>query len=117
MSLQAISTVEPKRKSPSMGISAAAGAAIGAGSRYLVPTKDEMKSVDTFVSSAAMNARGANRSILKYGAIGAIAAAGLNLLVKVFTPEHKENKNVEYTKLGALMDAPDYSCQFIWYGE
>ena len=117
MSLQAISTVEPKRKNSSLGICAAAGAAAGAGARYLVPTKTEMKSVDSFVSSAAMSARGANRSILKYGAAGAAIAAGLNLLAKAFTPEHKKDKSVEYTKLGALMDAPDYSCQFIWYGE
>ena len=118
MAITAISNAEPKRKAPSLGTSAGIGAVLGAGARYIVPTKDEMKSVDTFISSAAINARSANRSILKYGLIGAIGASALAMLAKVFTPEHKQdNNNTEYTKLGALIDAPDYSCEVMWYGE
>ena len=119
MSLQAISTVEPKRKhTPSLALNALAGAGIGAGLRYILPSKNELKSMDTFVSSAAMNARGANRSILKYGAIGALIASGLTLLAKVYTKDNsKKDTSLEYTKLGALIDAPDYSCEIMWYGE
>ena len=119
MSLKAISTVEPKRRSiPSVGMSALAGAGVGAGLRYILPTKNELQSMDTFVSSAAMSARSANRSILKYSVLGALVASGLALLAKLFTPEHKnDNTNIEYTKLGALIDAPDYSCEIMWYGE
>ena len=117
MALNAITSTEPKRRTPSLGTSAGIGAVLGAGARYIMPTKEEMKSVDTFISSAAMNARSANRSMLKYGAIGALAASGLALLTKVFTPEHKQDNNTEYTKLGALIDAPDYSCEVMWYGE
>ena len=118
MSLQAISTVEPKRRLTSLPLNAVAGAGIGAGLRYILPSKDEMRSMDTFVSSAAMNARGANRSILKYGAIGALIASGLTLLAKVYTSDNsKKDTSLEYTKLGALIDAPDYSCEIMWYGE
>jgi len=117
MALSAITNAEPKRRTPSLGTSAGVGAVLGTGARYFVPTKNEMKSVDKFVSSAAINARSANRSILKYGAVGALAASGLALLTKIFTPEHKQNSDTEYTKLGALIDAPDYSCEIMWYGE
>jgi len=117
MSLQAISTVEPKRRNPSVALSAGLGAAVGAGARYVLPTKNELKSVDKFVSSAALSARGANRSMLKYGGIGALVASGIALLAKIYNPEHKTNSNTEYTKLGALMDAPDYSCEILWYSE
>ena len=116
MSLQAVSTVQPKRNNHSLIASAGVGAALGAGARYVVPTKSELKSVDSFVSSAALSARGANRSILKYGAIGALVASGLSLLNKAFK-EHKNDGSVEYTKLGALIDAPDYACEIMWYGE
>ncbi len=120
MALQAISTVEPKRKlTPSLSLSAAAGAGIGAGLRYILPSKNEWNSMDTFVSSAAMNARSANRSILKYSAIGALVASGLALLAKIHTNDNnaKKDTSIDYTKLGALIDAPDYSCEIMWYGE
>ena len=118
MALEAISITEPKRKKvPSVAISAGAGAVVGAGARYLVPSKNEMLSADKFISSAAMNARANGRSILKFGAIGALAASGLALLAKLFTPEHKSDANVEYSKLGALVDASDYACEIMWYGE
>ena len=118
MPLKAISTVEPKRRvMPALGLSAGAGAAIGAGLRYVLPSKDELKSVDSFISSAAMNARSANRSILKYGGLGALIASGITLLSKAYAPQKKNDANIEYTKLGALIDAPDYACEIMWYGE
>ena len=121
MALEAISRVEPKKRNfPSLAMSAGAGAVIGAGARYILPSKTELSSADKFLSSAAMSARGANRSILKYGALGAAIATGIALLAKLFTPQHKENAentNVEYTKLGALIDAPDYACEIMWYSE
>ena len=118
MALKAVSITEPKRrKVPSVAIGAGAGALIGAGARYLIPMKSELVSADKFISSAAMTARGNSRSILKYGGIGALVAAGLVLLAKTFTPEHKKDDSVEYTKLGALVDAPDYACEIMWYGE
>ncbi|MBR2068325.1 MAG: hypothetical protein IJ877_01055 [Candidatus Gastranaerophilales bacterium] len=118
MALEAISRVEPKRRSfPSLGLSAGVGAAVGTGLRYIVPTKAELASSDSFVSSAAMNARGASRSILKYGGIGALVALGIALVAKAFAPHQKQETNIEYTKLGALIDAPDYACEIMWYGE
>ena len=118
MALEAISRVEPKRNNyATVAANAGLGAVAGAGLRYILPTKAEMPAVDTFFSSAAMNARGASRSILKYGGIGALVAAGLALLSKVSKPAPKQETTIEYTKLGALIDAPDYACEIMWYGE
>ena len=111
-----------KNMSTKVAIASAVGAAVGAGARYVVPTKSELSSifnkdaVDTFVSSAATSARGANRSILKFGAIGAVVAAGLTLLSKAIH-NIKSNKESDYSKLGALIDAPDYAVEIMWYGE
>lgn len=117
MALEAISRVEPKRNNyRTLGASAAVGALAGAGSRYIIPTKKELASADTFLSTAAMSARGAKRSILKFGAAGAAIASALALVTKAFK-NHKTDEAVEYTKLGALIDAPDYACEIMWYGE
>ncbi len=103
-------------------VASAIGAVAGAGARYVVPTKSELSSlinkdaVDSFISSSAANARGSNRSILKYGGIGALAAAGLALLSKIF-PNKKPENNTDYSKMGALLDAPDYAVEIMWYGE
>ena len=118
MALEAISRVEPKRKHfPSLGVSAGVGAAVGAGLRYIIPTKAELSSVDSFVSTTAMAARSQGRSILKYGAIGALFATGIALLSKAIHNRQNSDTSVEYTKLGALVDAPDYACEIMWYGE
>lgn len=118
MALEAVSIVEPKRKKvPSVALCAGVGALAGAGARYFMPTKAELSGTDKFISSAAMNARANGRSILKYGAIGALIATGLALLAKTFTPEHKKDDSVQYSKLGALVDASDYACEIMWYGE
>ena len=118
MALEAISRVEPKRKHfPSLGVSAGVGAAVGAGMRYIIPTKAELSSVDSFVSSAAMAARSEGRSILKYGAVGAFLASGIALLSKAIHYKHNSDTGIEYTKLGALVDAPDYACEIMWYGD
>ena len=104
------------------GIASVLGAAAGMGARYIVPTKNELSSmfnkeaVDTFVSSSATAARGASRSILKYGAIGALVATGIALLTKVLGGQ-KQNDSASYSKLGALIDAPDYAVEVMWYGE
>lgn len=118
MAIEAISKVEPKRRTtPSMGLAATAGALAGTAARYVIPSKVDKNAVDTFVSTASKRAQ--DRSILKYGGIGALIAIGANLINKAL---HKdENKQddtvVEYTKLGALIDAPDYACEIMWYGE
>lgn len=97
------------------------GAAIGAGARYVIPTKNELSSLfdkkafDSFVTNTAAKTRGANRSILKYAGVGAVAAFLLSFASKVF-PKHN-NKNEEYSKYGALLDAPDYAVEIMWYGE
>ena len=119
MAINAISKVEPsKRNNPSLTLSAGAGALAGAASRYVIPTKDEMKSVDTFVSSSATAARSSGRSILKFGGIGAAVALGLNFLYRAFNVDKKpQDTTIEYTKLGALIDAPYYACEIMWYGE
>ena len=108
-----------KRNNARLMLSTAAGAVLGAGTRYIMPTKAEVGKIkaagDTFFSNAATAARGANRSILKYSGIGALAGAGLVLLSKLFPK--KEEHNAEYSKLGALIDAPDYACEIMWYGD
>ena len=118
MALEAISRVEPKRRNiPTLGVSACAGAAAGAGLRYILPSKTELANVDSFISTAAMNARAEGRSILKFGAVGALVATGAALLAKALTHKNDNDASVEYTKLGALVDAPDYACEIMWYGE
>ena len=121
MTVKAITMAEPKRNNHSVILPAAIGAAAGAAARYVVPTKAELtkiinkESVDSFVSSAAINARSANRSILKYGGIGAGIAVLGALLVKAFTPQAK-NRNAEYSKYGAVLDSSvDSAYAMIWY--
>ncbi len=117
MALEAISRVEPKRRNyGTIGVSAGVGALAGAASRYVIPTKAELVSADTFLSTAAMNARGAKRSILKFGAAGAAIAATFALIAKAIK-DYRNDESIEYTKLGALVDAPDYACEIMWYGE
>ena len=85
------------------------GAAMGAGARYVVPTKAEASSLlnkgalDTFVSSAATKARGADRSILKYAGIGGAVALLIGVLSKIFPKT--DSKATEYSKYGPLLRA------------
>ena len=123
MAIKAISTVEPRKKpAPSMGLTALAGAAIGEGLRYVLPNNTSKNIGDTFISQAKKNA--SERSILKYGALGALVAVGANLLYRAFNNENKEEKKkkddnvvIEYSKIGALIDAPDYACEIMWYSD
>ena len=123
MSVQSVKITEPTTRNTAGKLMAtgALGAAVGAGARYVVPTKAEVSSilnkdaVDSFVSSASTKARGANRSILKYAGIGGAAALLLGALAKIF-PKN-EDKDTEYSKYGALLDAPDYAVEIMWYGE
>lgn len=122
--IPAVQSNQTNRNRGKLALSAGAGAAAGAVARYIVPTKTEVskiinkEAVDTFVSSAATQTRGASRSILKYAGVGAIAAMGLNLLAKIFPSKGAyEKANSEYTKFGALVDAPDYAVEIMWYGE
>ena len=124
-----VSTVEKtqfgnkqRSNSSKFALTTAAGAAIGAGARYLLPTKEQMKtmfskeSVDSFVHSA--NKRGAERSILKYTAAGAMIAAGLNLIAKAFAKNNGDNKEFDFTKYEALHDTPaDSAYAIMWYGD
>lgn len=122
MSVQAVQTTQPSNKNYRRLMGATAGGAmIGAGARYVIPTKNEFSALfnknafDSFVTNAAAKTRGSNRSILKYAGIGAIAAFLLSAASKIF-PKHA-NKNEEYSKYGALLDAPDYAVEIMWYGE
>jgi len=122
MSVQAIQSTQPKKNQiGKLALQGAMGAAVGAGARYVLPTKSELgavfnkDAVDSFVSSASAQARGADRSILKYTGIGAVAALLLGVASKIF-PKH-EDKNNEYNKYNALLDAPDYAVEIMWYGE
>ena len=102
-------------------LTTATGAAAGAAARYVVPTKAEWKgakeSADSFFSNAASTARSANRSILKYAAGGAIIAAGISLLTKLFAKPEKvqQQDTFEYSKYQALIDAPEYACEILLY--
>ena len=110
-----------KRNNAQLMLSTATGAAIGMGSRYIVPTKAEMKTfktaADTFFSNASTTARGANRSMLKYGAIGALAAATITLLTKLLANKQpaQQADTFEYSKYQALIDAPEYACEILLY--
>ena len=106
-------------------LSSAAGAALGAGARYVLPTKAEKTALkaakDTFFSSANVAARGNGRSILKYGGIGAILAGGLYLLSKFFENKKIEDSkyidSFEYAKYADLIEAPGIACELFWYGD
>ena len=121
MAVQTVTTKPNNRYSGTL-LAGTTGAVAGAGARYVIPQKGDFSSVfnkeavDKFVSSASTKARGESRSILKYAGIGAIAAIALNFLSKVF-PKPKEEPSHEYTKWNALIDAPDYACEIMWYGE
>ena len=117
-----IQTTQPRRR-PNTTLMAAAGAAIGAGARYVLPTKKELssllnkESVDTFVSSAAAAARANNRSILKYGSVGALVAAGISIISHALKPQKDEEQleNIQYKKYEAILDAPADTCMIAWY--
>ena len=111
-----------KRNNTRLMLSTAAGAAIGTSARYLVPTKAEMGTIktaaDTFFSSASTIARGANRSMLKYGAIGAIAAASITLLTRLFNNKQQTQQfdTIEFSRIQAIVEAPIAS-EFYLYGD
>ncbi|MBR5305103.1 MAG: hypothetical protein IKU37_09785 [Candidatus Gastranaerophilales bacterium] len=121
--IERIDSKQPKRNNAGLMLSATTGAAIGMGSRYLLPTKAEIKSIgtaaDTFFSSASTAARGANRSMLKYGALGAIAAATITLLTKLLSNKKPQTQTdtFEYSKYQAIIDAPEYACEILLYGD
>ena len=114
-----------KRNNARLMLTTATGAAIGAAARYVVPTKNEWKGVkesaDTFFSNTAATARSANRSILKYAAVGAVVAAGLSLVSRLFAKPEYQHKlpphqdTFEYSKYQALIDAPEYACEILLY--
>lgn len=120
--IRSIDSNQPNRKNNThLMLSTATGAALGATARYIVPTKNEIGSLktagDTFFSSAATNARGANRSILKYAGIGAVIAAGISLIAKLVKNHQvqKQTDSFEYTKYEALLDTPGYAWEYVLY--
>lgn len=122
MQITKIETSQPKRKISNFA-AAAAGAVAGAGSYALLPTRKQLSAIinkettDSFISSAALKARTANRSLAKYAGLGALAAVGMNLLSKVFAPKTQSDTSIEYSKWGAIIDASDYACMVTWYGD
>ena len=119
--IERLNSNQPKRNNAHLMLSTATGAALGMGSRYIVPTKAEMGTLktaaDTFFSNASTTARGANRSMLKYGAIGAVAAATITLLTKLLSNKEAQAKTdtFEYSKYQAIIDAPEYACEILLY--
>ena len=118
------STQQSKNNNAKLALSSAAGAVVGMGARYLVPTKTELSSLkthaDSFFSSASTVARGANRSMLKYGAIGAVATAVGCLLTNLLcnknqTPKYEDT--FEYSKYQALIESPEIAAEFFLYGD
>ena len=101
-----IQTTQPRRR-PNTTLMAAAGAAIGAGARYVLPTKKELssllnkESVDTFVS------------------VGALVAAGISIISHALKPKKDEEQfeNIQYKKYEAILDAPEYACQITWLAD
>jgi len=124
MAIQAISTVESKPKKSRVVPTAALGAVIGAGIRYIAPTKSEMGQIlnkDAFkkvMSKANTAARGESRSILKFAGLGALVATGLNLMGKAISSIKAEQNNLHYdnSKYGAFFDSGDCACEIMWLG-
>lgn len=124
MAIQAIKPTEVKgqKRNYSNVVTAAAGAATGVVARYIMPTKAELSKainkdvVDTFTNSAAIAARSAKRSAAKYGVLGAFFALSAKALYEIFRGNNN-NRAQEYSKLGALIDAPDYACEMLWYND
>ena len=123
MSIQALSSSEQRQKNNRKVLSSALlGAAGGSALRYAIPTKAEKAALfnkdamDTFVSSAATKARGANRSILKYATVGALITAGITALTNKLS--NKQNiENIEYSKFAALVDASPFAAEVYLYGD
>lgn len=121
----AIKTTEPKRRTPNTFLATAAGAGAGIGSKYVLPTKNEFssffnkKNIDTFVSSAATNARANSRSSLKFAGIGAVLATGASFIAKALNKKNENEENIkkEYSKYQAILDAADYACEIMWYND
>lgn len=116
------SNQQTKRSGAKLMLAATAGAAAGAASRFVMPSKNELGSLknakDSFFSSASLSARSANRSILKYAAIGALIATGVHTIAKAFKKPHKENADTfEYSKYQAIIDAPEYACEILLYDD
>jgi len=117
------SNQQTKRNNAHLMLTTAMGGAIGAGARYIVPTQNEVKSLrtaaDTFFSNASVAARGANRSILKYSAVGAVVAGVLCLASKIFGNKNaqtqKYDDSFEYSRMAALIEAPDIAGEFFLY--
>ncbi len=126
MTVKAVNITEtPKRNNAHTMLLGTTGAVVGGLSRYVVPKKGELSSfgdilkADTFTNSK-MAARAKDRSILKYAGIGAVVMAGAGLVAKLIKNSKIEKNNpeqVEYTKLGMLIDSSDYACEIVWWGD
>lgn len=112
MTIKAVSTIQPQQKKNNnhSAVSVTAGGAAGALSRYVIPAKSEMK--DGFFSSAQMNARGANRSILKYTGAGAAIAFGLNCIKNAIS-SNKNNDNKNFN-LESFLDSNECAYEITW---
>ena len=119
-----IESNQPIRRNNAQALlTVATGAVFGMGSRYLIPTKKEFSTLKTqakdFFTSTATAARGQNRSMLKYGAIGAAIAGGICLISKLLkqnsSSKEPNTDSFEYSKRQAIIYAPDYACEFFLY--
>ena len=124
MQTQKITTVKPNISNRTrIGAAAVSGAAVGTAVRYLAPTKKELSSifnkdaVDSFKSNASAMARANSRSLIKYAGVGALVAVGLKYVSKFFKSAKEAQDTFEYSKYAAIVDAPDYACEIMWYGE
>ena len=108
-----------RRNNAKLMLATASGAVVGAASRFVLPTKKEFGAIknatDTCFSSKSTMARGANRSILKYAGVGALIAAGIHTLAKMFKKPEKEATNSFYSQYQAIIDAPEYACEILLY--
>lgn len=121
MQITKIQTTQPKKSHHALA--AAVGAMAGAVGTFVLPNKAELKElkVDTFISKTAMSNRAADRSMLKFIGVGALAALGINALVKAVKSHNSAKKDeaakIEYSKWDALIDASDYACMVTWYND
>lgn len=120
MQITKIQTTQPKKSHHALA--AAVGAMAGAVGTFVLPSKAELKALkaDTFISKTAMSNRAADRSMLKFIGVGALAAVGINALikaVKTHSAKNSEAAKIQYSKWDALIDASDYACMVTWYND
>ena len=129
MEITAVRLNQPQRSNHAPAVACAAGAALGAIGRYIVPTKKEISNmlnkeqVDTFVSQAATEARANGRSIAKSAGLGALILGGVTFVASKISDKigqikkHSDTEALlkDYPDLGIILDASADAASYALY--